>query len=169
VRDLPHVSVDIDLTYLPLKPRDDALQEIQATLWSLKKDIEQHVPESMAREFRSEEHIVKLLVSTPEATVKIEPNLIIRGSVYATEERDLCVRPHSIISAPLQASRRYPWPIYEDQFIGMTRIEVSLDDLLEVQRNLAGIIVRGLTMRRRSFSCQSNAANRNGSCWKSII
>ena len=29
VRDLPRVSVDIDLTYLPLKGRHDTLQEIQ--------------------------------------------------------------------------------------------------------------------------------------------
>jgi len=91
VRDLPRVSVDIDLTYLPLKPRDEALQEIQDALQSLKRDIEQRITESTVRELRNGDHIVKLLVSTPGATVKIEPNLILRGSVYTSEERDLCL------------------------------------------------------------------------------
>ena len=38
VRDLPHVSVDIDLTYLPLKPRHEALREIHGTLLSIKNE-----------------------------------------------------------------------------------------------------------------------------------
>lgn len=41
VRDLPRVSVDIDLTYLPLKPRREALQEIDDKLISIKADVEQ--------------------------------------------------------------------------------------------------------------------------------
>ncbi len=45
VRDLPRVSVDIDLTYLPLRSRDEALPEIQEALRSLKDDLEQHIPE----------------------------------------------------------------------------------------------------------------------------
>ncbi|WP_281040598.1 nucleotidyl transferase AbiEii/AbiGii toxin family protein [Rhizobium leguminosarum] len=31
-RDFPRLSVDIDLTYLPLKPRNEALEEINMTL-----------------------------------------------------------------------------------------------------------------------------------------
>jgi len=33
---------------------------------------------------------VKLFASTEDATVKVEPNLIMRGSVQAPEDRDLC-------------------------------------------------------------------------------
>lgn len=213
VRDLPRVSVDIDLTYLPLKPRDDALREIQEALRSLKRDIEQRIPKAMVQESRSGEHIIKLLVSTPEATVKIEPNLIIRGFVYAPEERDLCptaqehfgafasVRTLSVadlyggkLCAALD--RQHPRDLfdvklllddtgitpeirrafviylaghnrpmnellapkfqdikqlYADQFVGMTRNEVSLDDLLEVQHNLADIIVHALDDSEKEF------------------
>lgn len=35
VRDLPRVSVDIDLTYLPLTPREEALTEISEHLRAL--------------------------------------------------------------------------------------------------------------------------------------
>jgi len=78
VRDLPRISVDIDLTYLPLKARHDALQEIHDTLISIKDDIEQHIPGSRILESRSEEYVVRLLVSTDDAVVKVEPNLILR-------------------------------------------------------------------------------------------
>ena len=71
VRDLPRISVDIDLTYLPLKSRDETLRDIQDALQLLKGDIEQRVPKSTVRELRSGGHIVKLLVATPESTVKI--------------------------------------------------------------------------------------------------
>jgi len=213
VRDLPRVSVDIDLTYLPLKPRDEALQEIQDALRSLKNDLEQHVPESMVQESRSGELIVKFLVSAPGATVKIEPNLIIRGSVYAPEERELCptAQEHFGASASVRTlsvadlyggklcaalDRQHPRDLfdvklllddtgitpdirrafvvylaghnrpmnellaprlqdisrlYENQFAGMSRIEVSLDELLEVQHNLADIIVHALDDSEREF------------------
>ena len=213
VRDLPRISVDIDLTYLPLKPRDEALREIQEALRSIKRDIEQRVPESTVQELRSGEHIVKLLVSTPKAAVKIEPNLIIRGSVYAPEERDLCPsaqerfgasatvqtlsmadlyggklcaaldrqHPRDLFDVKLLLDDRGITPdvrrafvvylaghnrpmnellapklkdieqLYADQFEGMTQDEVSLDDLLEVQRNLADIIVHGLDDSEKEF------------------
>ena len=41
--------------------------------------------------------------------------------------------------------------LYEDQFVGMTRNEVSLDDLLEVQHNLADIIIRALDDGEKEF------------------
>ena len=43
LRNMPRVSVDIDLTYLPLKPRDESLREIEQTLLRMKLDIERNV------------------------------------------------------------------------------------------------------------------------------
>lgn len=40
VRDMPRLSVDIDLTYLPLNPRNEALKNIQEGLNRIKIDIE---------------------------------------------------------------------------------------------------------------------------------
>ncbi len=91
VRELPRVSVDIDLTYLPLKPRHDALQEVHSTLLSIKDDIKQRVPGARVSEGQSEDYVVKLFVSTEDAVVKIEPNLILRGSVHTPQSRDLCL------------------------------------------------------------------------------
>ena len=40
VRDLPRLSVDIDLAYLPVKDRDTSLAEIDSALRSIAMDIE---------------------------------------------------------------------------------------------------------------------------------
>ncbi len=45
-RDLPRLSVDIDLTYLPLKDRDKSLQEINDKLLDLKGEIFRTFPRS---------------------------------------------------------------------------------------------------------------------------
>ena len=38
---------------------------------------------------RGVEHVSKLIVGTAEATIKVEPNLVLRGAVFAPVERDL--------------------------------------------------------------------------------
>ena len=45
VRDLPRLSVDIDLTYLPVKPRDESLTEIDETLQRIGKSISETLPD----------------------------------------------------------------------------------------------------------------------------
>ena len=90
VKDLPRISVDIDLTCLPPQPRREALQEIHDTLVSIKDEIQHRVRGSEVREGRTEDFVVKLFVSTHDAVVKIEPNLILRGSDYAPQDLDLC-------------------------------------------------------------------------------
>ncbi len=90
VRDMPRVSVDIDLTYLPLKPRDESLTEINDALLSMKHDIENRIPGSRVRGNRVQGYVVKLSVSTDDAIIKVEPNLILRGSIHPARSMDLC-------------------------------------------------------------------------------
>jgi predicted nucleotidyltransferase component of viral defense system len=52
LRDMPRVSVDIDLTYLPLEPRAESLQEIEQGLIRMKDDIERHVAGTHVKELR---------------------------------------------------------------------------------------------------------------------
>jgi len=90
IRNLPRVSVDIDLTYLPLKPRDEALAEISDTLLSISQDIERIMPEAHVRGSREQSYVVKLQVSTRDAVIKVEPNLILRGAIHPPQSMDLC-------------------------------------------------------------------------------
>ena len=89
LRDLPRISVDIDLTYLPLKPRDAALAEISNALLAIGKDVERRVAGSTVQLARSQGYVIKLVVTTGDAEVKIEPNLVLRGTVYPTCDREL--------------------------------------------------------------------------------
>lgn len=78
--DLPRLSVDIDLCYLPLTPRDQALTDISTFLKELSKksnDIGFKTREKKT----SEGHESTLYVRSNTAEVKVEINLVVRGSV----------------------------------------------------------------------------------------
>jgi len=90
VRDLPRISVDIDLAYLPLTGRKEALDDIQATLLSVKDDILAHVSGAEIRDVSVGGYVLKLIVSTENAAIKIEPNTVVRGAVYPAQQTTLC-------------------------------------------------------------------------------
>lgn len=88
VRDLPRLSVDIDLVYLPLKPRAEALAEIAAALGRIADNTENMI--ANARVIRSPRPDAPKLVVQADATqVKIEPNAVLRGSVHPPETRSI--------------------------------------------------------------------------------
>lgn len=76
VRDLPRLSVDIDLTYLPVDPRSTALEKIESALDRIKSRLKKAMPKAVIEQ-RS-----KLFVKYSDQLIKIEPNTIIRGSVF---------------------------------------------------------------------------------------
>jgi len=90
VRDMPRLSVDIDLTYLPLKPRPDSLKEIGEALARIKERIQKGIGGSTVEEARTEGTLFKLVVVRAGERIKIEPNLVLRGSVYGAQMRPLC-------------------------------------------------------------------------------
>jgi len=90
VQELPRVSVDIDLTYTPLKPRDEALAEISDELLALADNLKTRIPQITIHQQHVQGALARLTIAAPGATIKIEPNLVFRGSVYPPESRDLC-------------------------------------------------------------------------------
>ena len=52
VRDMPRLSVDIDLTYLPLEPRDKSLANIGVALHRIAAAIRKTVPGRLCRKAR---------------------------------------------------------------------------------------------------------------------
>jgi len=91
VRDMPRLSVDIDLTYLPIEPRDESLEKIGDGLNRIASNIEKNIPKTtVTKVFSSQSrYISKLTVQNQGVKIKIEPNTIIRGSAYPPEIRDL--------------------------------------------------------------------------------
>ncbi len=106
VRDMPRLSVDIDLTYLPLEPRDTALANIGEALQRIATAIRRTVPGVTVQEIRARgaEHVSKLTVSTAEATIKIEPNLVLRGTVFSPVERELSEQAEILFEASATAN-----------------------------------------------------------------
>lgn len=90
VRDMPRLSVDIDLVYLPVGPREEALAGIETALKRIKAQALRVLgPGYSVQEPIVEGKTAKLLVKGPGATVKIEPNTVIRGTVEAPAKRTL--------------------------------------------------------------------------------
>lgn len=106
VRNVPRLSVDIDLTYLPLEPRDTALANIGEALQRIAAAIRRTVPGATVQEIRTRgaEHISKLTVSTADATIKIEPNLVLRGTVFPPVEHELSEQAELLFEVSATAS-----------------------------------------------------------------
>ena len=92
IRDMPRLSIDIDLVWLPFESRNAALDNISSALNRISDSIRNKIPGITVRETRLQgtSHIVRLAIGTPGAMIKIEPNLVIRGTVFPCETRDLC-------------------------------------------------------------------------------
>jgi len=91
VQDMPRLSVDIDLTYLPIQERDESLKGIEKTLRQIANDIRSHLPGSIVEEgaIQAPKMINKLQVSMNGIQIKVEPNLVIRGTVFPCRDLDL--------------------------------------------------------------------------------
>ncbi len=91
IREMPRLSVDIDLTYVPLNSREEALAEISRSLRELAAQVRRvlgaHVEE---QRLIGTGHIVKLTVRRQEAAIKIEPNLVLRGTIFPPVQAILC-------------------------------------------------------------------------------
>jgi predicted nucleotidyltransferase component of viral defense system len=93
VRDLPRLSVDIDLTYLPVADRDKSLAEIDDALRRIGERIKSvmkgiRVTESTPA---TQQTINKLILRTPDRVqIKIEVTPVLRGCVYNPKTMTIC-------------------------------------------------------------------------------
>ncbi|HED19660.1 MAG TPA: nucleotidyl transferase AbiEii/AbiGii toxin family protein [Gammaproteobacteria bacterium] len=87
-RDMPRLSVDIDLTFLAVTDRDTALTGITEGLATIGEEIRRTIPQVQVRSTGT--GAPKLQVATPHARIKIEPSPISRGCLFPPVERDLC-------------------------------------------------------------------------------
>lgn len=87
IRDMPRLSVDIDLTYLPVQPRDKSLKAIDAAMTSISDRIIKTIPGVRVTPSKAEGATLKLLLRTDGAQIKIEVTPVLRGCVYEPELR----------------------------------------------------------------------------------
>jgi Nucleotidyl transferase AbiEii toxin, Type IV TA system len=84
LRDMPRLSVDIDLTYVPIADRAYSLKGIDAAMRRVAKEIRSQVPGARvsASAPKGEEGITKLIVRVRDAQIKIEVTPVLRGCIY---------------------------------------------------------------------------------------
>jgi hypothetical protein len=94
IRDMPRLSVDIDLAYLPVEDRQTSLTNIDKAFAAIATDIEQHIAGASVNTslLKGTGKRYKLVVWQKEISVKIEVSPVLRGSVYPAEFGELCAR-----------------------------------------------------------------------------
>ena len=93
-RDMPRLSVDLDLTYVPVADRASSLKEIDASMRRIAKAIERGIPGAHANASapRAERAITKLIVRADNAQIKIEVTPVLRGCVYEPAIKSVSAR-----------------------------------------------------------------------------
>lgn len=82
IRNLPRLSVDIDLMYLPINDRPEALADIDAAMKRIKTSTLAEVPGARVAENVHDSAILRLLVMAEGTQVKIEVSPVLRGVVH---------------------------------------------------------------------------------------
>ncbi len=80
-RNLPRLSVDIDLMYLPMHGRPDALAGIDAAMKRIEAQILKDLPGAHVAQTVKEGAVLRLVVSAAGTQVKIEISPVLRGVV----------------------------------------------------------------------------------------
>lgn len=122
LRDMPRLSVDIDLAYIPVEDRDTSLAGIDDALFKITNDIERAVPRTSVRSstLKGTDKRFKLVVSQGSTTVKVEVTPVLRGSVFPTEQRQLSPKAEAEFGFA-----RVPLLSFEDLYAG--KICATLD------------------------------------------
>ncbi len=87
IRDMPRLSVDIDLTYVHLEDRKTSFLNIVAALKGMKVNLDKMLPEA---KITLKEKSLKLQITTPKAQIKLEVNQINRGVLEDVVALSLC-------------------------------------------------------------------------------
>ena len=213
VRDLPRLSVDIDLVNLPMDDRDMALKNIAEALSRIAETIIAAMPGTeIIRSFEHQADALRLFVSQGDDRIKIEFSPVLRGSVFPEELREVAPAVEEqfgyvemqLLSIPdlyagkicaaldrqhprdlfdvkllfeveglredlvrtflvylishnrtmaelLQPTRKDIAGIYQGEFVRVSQIEVSLEELLAVRERPIGDLNKALTEDQGKF------------------
>nr|WP_235578379.1 nucleotidyl transferase AbiEii/AbiGii toxin family protein [Pseudorhodoferax sp. Leaf267] len=137
VQDMPRLSVDIDVVFVPhALPRDEALRAIADELAAAQARIEALGFDAVLRKAK-EGNEAKLFVRSANVEVKVEVNFVFRGTVLPPERRPLSLAAQQLFSAHVEVPVLAPPELYASKLVA------ALDrqhprDLFDMQLMLAG-------------------------------
>lgn len=133
VRDVPRLSVDIDLVYLPMDDRETALEKIRAALTHISQLIEKTIPHAHVQNAHEQSDALRLIVERNGVRIKIELSPVIRGTVFGERTLPLSERAakhfgyaeFSVVSLPdlyagkiaAALDRQHPRDLYDVKFL----------------------------------------------------
>lgn len=132
-RDLPRLSVDIDLLYVPLNERDKAIEEIRGALTRLSALIQKTIKGSKVQNTHEQSDALRLIVQEGEVRIKVELSPVIRGTVFpevrmqvsGRVEKDFGYAEMQVASLPdlyagkicAALDRQHPRDLYDVKFL----------------------------------------------------
>lgn len=145
IKEMPRLSVDIDLTYTPIKERKNSLHEIKQSLLRIRKEMKGRFPNIKIQGPTKTELENKLLCNLHQSQVKIEVNTVIRGAIeppklkflneIAQKEFNLYAEIHIVPFSQLYGGkicaaldRQHPRDIFD---VWKLPIEKGIDDELK--------------------------------------
>ncbi|MGI8811274.1 MAG: nucleotidyl transferase AbiEii/AbiGii toxin family protein [Pyrinomonadaceae bacterium] len=96
VREMPRLSVDIDLTYVPVEDRTTSLANIQSGLERIKESVERIIANVRVM-LRPDSG--KLQISASGVGIKLEVNPVTRGTLSEPLEMELCAKAQNDFEA----------------------------------------------------------------------
>jgi len=99
VFNLPRLSVDIDLCYLPVEEREESFARMNKIMEEISESIKVRFPDySLSLNRSGNANIGKLIISGNHVSVKIEPNEVLRGFVRKPEIKSISKEVSSIFN-----------------------------------------------------------------------
>ncbi len=95
-REMPRLSIDIDLTYVPISDRESSFSDIVKALEKIERRLKKIKPDVITS---LQKQTLKLLITYKGAQIKIEVNQINRGCISDTVNRVLCVKAQELFDA----------------------------------------------------------------------
>ena len=98
IRNLPRFSVDIDLTYVPLKDRAHSLTDISKILNRISARIQKNIPNTSIRLKRTDGTVSTLFIQRESLQIKVEANTVIRGTIFPCLEKVMCEEARTLFN-----------------------------------------------------------------------
>jgi predicted nucleotidyltransferase component of viral defense system len=96
IRDMPRLSVDIDLTYVPVAPRAVSLAALDTAMRRIALRVKKAIPDTQINPAETEGAVTRLTVRQGGVQTKIEVTPVLRGCVFEPETRS--------VSKPVEAT-----------------------------------------------------------------
>ncbi|MDS1140799.1 nucleotidyl transferase AbiEii/AbiGii toxin family protein [Pusillimonas sp. SM2304] len=117
LRDMPRLSVDIDVVYRPWQiPRDKALEDINQELAAIAQRVERLGVQT--RLIRSKDFgDTKLIAENEASQVKVEVNVVFRGTVLPIERRPLSAHTGDLFGVEFEVPVLAPDELYAGKLV----------------------------------------------------